>query len=404
MKKKVTLKGIWGVLKASFKDFGEFKITKLSASLAYYTVFSLGPLLIVLIFASGLILGREAAEGMIYKQMDEFVGHSAALQIQEIVKNASVSDKGTLAAIIGIITLLIGATTVFAEIQDSINTIWGLKPKPKLGMLAMLKSRLLSFGLIVSLGFLLLVSLGVTAIAAALGNKLGELLPGVGPVVIFILNFVITLAIVSLLFAVIFKILPDAKIQWKDVWPGAIATGILFILGKFLISFYIGASDIGSTYGTAGSLVVLIVWIYYSSIILYFGAAFTKEYAIQYGEEIHPNKYAVVAKTITVEEGQKSVQQVEEKHAEKKESPKAEHIHKHEHTEHKKHKEHKKPAVIKDLHPPASSDAKAPTPALSNYSVPRQRALIKAPKKAGMLTLVAGLVLWFFNSDKKLTS
>jgi membrane protein len=405
MKKKVTLKGIWEVLKESFKGFGEHKITKLSASLAYYTVFSLGPLLIIIIFASGMILGREAAEGTIYRQMDEFVGHSAALQMQEIVKNASLSDKGTVAVIIGIITLLIGATTVFAEIQDSINTIWSLKPKAKLGMWVMLKNRLLSFGVIVGLGFLLLVSLAVTAIASALGNKLAELIPAVGPVVIYIINFIITLAIVTVLFAAIFKVLPDAKIKWKDVFPGALATGILFIIGKFLISFYIGASDIGSTYGTAGSLVILIVWIYYSSIILYFGAEFTKAYAVKYGAAIHPNHYAVVAKTIEVEEGQKSVQQVEKKHAAAKENNTQEELLKQHRKEHKEHKEHKKaPVVIRDMHPPAPKETTAPTPAYSNYAVPRQRALIKAPKKAGVLTLVAGLVLWFFNSDKKLTS
>jgi membrane protein len=395
--KNVTFKGIWQVLKDSFKGFGEHKVTKLSASLAYYTVFSLGPLLIVIIAVSGLILGREAAENTIYHQMNNFVGESAALQIQEIVKNASIGNKGTIAAIIGIITLLIGATTVFAEIQDSINTIWGLKPKPKLGMWVMIKNRLLSFGVIGSLGFLLLVSLAVTTIVDAIGGKLKDQFPDIGVVVIYIVNIILTLSIVSVLFAVIFKVLPDAKIKWKDVFPGAIATGLLFIIGKFLISFYIGASDIGSTYGTAGSLIVLIVWIYYSSMILYFGAEFTKAYAIKYGAEIHPNHYAVVTKTVEVEEGQKSVQQVEKKHASKEVSVK------HATSPKQEQKQHKKPpAVIKELHPPEGEQT-AVTPSYANYSVPRQRALIKPPKKAGMATVLAGLVLWYFNSGKKMT-
>jgi|GEM_PF-193609 len=401
MDKKVSLKGIWQVLKKSFSGFSEDKVPKLSASLAYYTVFSMGPLLIVLIYLSGYILGREAVEGTIYQQMNEFVGPQAALQIQEIVKNAAISDSGALAVTIGIITLAIGATTVFAEMQDSINTIWNLKTKPKKALLIMLMNRLLSFGVIVSLGFLLLVSLAVTAIVAALGKGLESLLPGVGPVFLYIVNFIMTFGIVTLLFAVIFKVLPDAKIGWRWVWPGAIATAVLFLIGKFLISFYIGTSDIGSTYGAAGSLAIIIVWIYFSAMILYFGAEFTKAYVLQYGGEIKPNKYAVTIKKMEIETGDKSVQEATDLHPHD-----AAAMIKEAHNEKKNkamEKQHKKPAVIKDLHPPASQD-NAQSPVQSDYSVPRQRALIKAPKKIGMLTLLAGLVLWFFNSDKKITS
>jgi membrane protein len=313
MKKKVNAKSIWIVLKASFKGFGEYKITKLSASLAYFTVFSMGPLLIVIISICGIVLGREAVEGTIYRELDNFVGPQAALQMQDIIKNAAIGDKGTIAMIIGIITLIIGATTVFAEIQDSINTIWGLKPKPKLGMKFLLKSRFLSFGVIVSLGFLLLVSLSVTAIVEGIGNRLKDSFPDVTVVVFYIINLVLTLTIVTGLFAVIFKVLPDAKIRWKDVIAGAIFTSVLFVIGKFAISFYIAQSDVGGTYGTAGSLVILILWIYYSSIILYFGAVFTKEYALKFGGQIHPDKYAVVVSTVEVEGGQQSLQQNEAK-------------------------------------------------------------------------------------------
>ena len=309
--KKISLKGIWEVLKNSFKGFSDDNVTKLSASLAYYTVFSLGPLLIVIIFLCSIFFGREAVEGSIYGQMRSFVGPDAAEQLQQIIKNAAISGKNTLAAIIGLITLLIGATTVFADIQESINTIWGLKVKPSAGWFKLVKNRLLSFGVIGSLGFLLLVSLGVTALVEGLNNRLKAQFPDVTVVLFYIINLVITFAVVTSLFAVIFRVLPDAKIKWKDVIAGSIVTALLFMLGKFAISFYISKSNIGGTYGTAGALVILLIWVYYSSIILYFGAEFTKAWALKYGGKIYPNEYTVIAKTVEVEEGKKSVQQAE---------------------------------------------------------------------------------------------
>ena len=309
------------VLKNAFTGFGDDKVTKLSGSLAYYTVFSMAPLLIVIISLCGLFLGREAVEGKIYNQLTSFVGSDTAAQLQEIIKNASLAGKSRVAAIIGGITLLVGSTTVFAEIQDSINGIWGLKPKPKRGWLKMLQNRFLSFSVIISLGFLLLVSLGVTTIVDGFSERLRAHFPDVTVVVFYIVNIAITLLVTSTIFAVIFKVLPDAKIKWRDVAAGAIATSILFMLGKFAISFYISKSDVGSTYGTAGSLVVLLLWIYYSSIILYFGAEFTKAYALKYGSEIHPNHYAVTTKTVEVENGQQSIQKSEK--TEVKTSPEA---------------------------------------------------------------------------------
>jgi membrane protein len=284
---------------------------KLSASLAYYTVFSLGPMLIVIIYLCGIFFGREAIEGSIYGQIESFIGSDAALQLQQIIKNAAIGDKGNVAATIGIITLLIGATTVFAEIQDSINSIWGLKVKPKSGWLLLIKTRLLSFGVIGALGFLLLVSLAVTALIEGLNNRLKAYFPDVTVVLFYIINLVITFGVVATLFGVIFKVLPDAKVKWRDVLAGAITTAIFFMLGKFAISFYISKSNVGSTYGAAGSLVVLLVWVYYSAIILYFGAEFTKAYALKYGDEIRPYEYTVVAKTVEVEQGQQTIQQAE---------------------------------------------------------------------------------------------
>ena len=309
--KKVTFKGLWKVLKNCFKGFSEDKVPKLSASLAYYTVFSLGPLLIVILFLCSFFFGRDAVEGSIYGQMQSFVGHDAALQIQEMIKNASLSGESTTAATIGIITLLIGATTVFAEIQDSINMIWGLKRKPTAGWKVLVKTRLLSFGVIGSLGFLLLVSLGVNAIVESISGRLEKQFPGIAVPAFYVINLLITIGVVTSLFAVVFKVLPDAKIKWKDVWAGSIATAVLFMLGKFAITFYISKSNIGSTYGAAGSLVVLLVWVYYSSFILYFGAEFTKAWAVRFGDEIRPNHYTVFAKKIEVQEENKSLQHVE---------------------------------------------------------------------------------------------
>lgn len=311
MKKKITPKGIWEVIKNTFSGFSDNSVLKLSASLAYYTVFSLGPLLIVILYLCGLFLGREAIEGSIYNQMKGFIGAEGAAQIQEIIKNASISGKGNLAAVIGIITLLFGATTVFAEIQDSINSIWNLKPKPKKSWFILIKARVLSFGIIAALGFLLLVSLGVTALIEALSKSLKEYFPDVTVAVFYILNLVITFSVVTILFAVIFKVLPDATVKWRDIIAGAVVTAILFMIGKFGISYYISKADIGSTFGAAGSLVILLVWIYYSSVILYFGAEFTKAYAVKFGSAIHPNRYAVIETKIPVEEGHTSVQQAE---------------------------------------------------------------------------------------------
>lgn len=308
MKKKLSFKGIFGVLKDAFKGFGNDNVTKLSGSLAYYTVFSLGPMLVVIISLCSIFLGREAVEGKVYGQLEGFVGHDTAVQLQEIIKNAAIGGKGHIAAVIGIITLLLGATTVFGDIQDSINKIWGLKPKPKKGWLKMLRNRFLSFSVIASLGFLLLVSLGVSAIIEALMNSFQAKYPGVAVMFVYIINLLLTLGITTLIFAVIFKVLPDANIKWRDVIAGAIATAILFMIGKLGISFYIGKANIGSTYGAAGSLVILLLWVYYSAIILYFGAEFTKAYAIKYGDAIHPNDYAVTMKQVEIETGEQTIQ------------------------------------------------------------------------------------------------
>lgn len=313
MPKKLNAKGIWNLLANSFNGFIDNKVLKLSAALAYYTVFSVGPMIIIIIYFAGVVYGQDAVQGTIFGEIKGLVGAEAAIQIQNMIKNAALSNKGNFAAIVGFVTLLIGATGVFAEIQDSINDIWGLKPKPKKGWLKMLVNRLLSFSVVISLGFILLVSLILNGLIEALMERLQARFPNITVVVVYIINLLITFSVITSLFAIIFKVLPDALIRWKDVVIGSMVTAILFMMGKFAITFYIGSSDVGSTYGAAGSLVVLLVWVYYSSVILYFGAEFTKAYATDYGSPIRPSQYAVWVKHVEVEEEKGSLKQQEQK-------------------------------------------------------------------------------------------
>lgn len=313
MRKRLSLKGVWQLLKKAGSGFADDNVMKLSGSLAYFTIFSIGPMIIIIIFFADLFWGREAVEGTIYGQINGLIGADAAKQVQEVIKNATLSSKSTMTAVIGFITLFIGATGVFAEIQDSINTIWGLKPKPKKGWLKMLMNRLLSFSVVVSLGFLLLVSLIINGLLEALSRRLMNLFPDVTVIFTYIVNLIITFIVTSLLFGIIFKVLPDARIRWKDVLIGAMATAALFMIGKFGISFYIGSANVGSTYGAAGSMVVMLVWVYYSAVILYFGAEFTKAYASVYGTPIKPNDYAVWIKHVEVEQEKGLLQQQGEK-------------------------------------------------------------------------------------------
>jgi membrane protein len=305
------VKGIWQVLKKAGHGFVQDKVPKLSASLAYYTVFSLGPMLLVIIFLANLFWGQQAIEGLIVGQLQTLVGSQVAFQVQEIIRNASVDSGSTIAAIAGIVTLFIGATTVFSEIQDSINFIWHLKRKKNAGWWKMLLTRIKSFSIVVSLGFLLLVSLLINALLEILMGRLQSIFPQATVTLVYIVNLVVTLLVTTFLFGMIYKILPDAFIRWRDVYTGAVFTAILFMLAKFGITFYIGKSDIGSTYGAAGSLVVLLLWIYFSSMILYFGAEFTKFYALKYGTQIRPNSLAVTFRMLQEETANKSIQENE---------------------------------------------------------------------------------------------
>jgi len=287
------IRWVFNLLKNTTIAFSNDNAFKLSASLSYYTIFALGPLLIIVISLSAIVYGKEVVEGRLTDQLSHLLGSEAALQIQNILSNAQQTHATTLGAVIGFIVLFIGATGVFTEIQGSINFIWSVRAKPKKSWLKYLLNRLISFSLVVGLGFVLLVSLIINALLTLLSETLTRKFPHF-PVGLFNLaNSLIILTVITCLFAVIYKILPDAIIAWKDAWIGSIFTAAFFLLGKFLIGYYLGKSNLGVTYGTAASVVVILAWVYYSSLILYFGAEFTKVYALHSGEGIRPKETAV---------------------------------------------------------------------------------------------------------------
>lgn len=290
---KSTAKKTGYVLKETFNEFIADNSLKLSASLSYYTIFSLPPLLIVIISLSGFFFGDEAVRGELFGQINGLVGNQAALQIQETIKNVKLSNSNTFVTTIGVIILLIGASGVFVEIQDSLNFIWGIKAKPKRGLIKFIKNRLMSFSMIGSVGFLLLVGLIINSLMDMLNNRLASHFPQDTIYLFYIINIIIVFLIITLLFTIIFKTLPDGKIDLRDCIIGSSFTAVLFMVGKFAIGAYLGSSAISSVYGTAGSVILILVWVYYSAIILYFGAEFTKVFAHLHGKKIIPNEYSV---------------------------------------------------------------------------------------------------------------
>jgi membrane protein len=303
MNLKLSLSKIWNLFKETIKEFVDDNAIKLGASLSYYTIFSLPPLLIIIIGLCGIFFGEEAVRGEIYGQINGLVGSDAALQIQEAIKNVSLSNTNAFATTIGVIILIIGASGVFAEIQDSINYIWGLKAKPKRGLVKFIKNRLMSFSMIGSMGFLLLVGLIVNSLMDLLNKRLSVYFPIDSVYLFYIFNLAIVFIIITLLFTVIFKTLPDGRIDLKDCIIGASFTAVLFMIGKFAIGAYLGSSAVASIYGAAGSVILILVWVYYSAIILYFGAEFTKVYAHAHGNKIIANEYSVqiIKKPIEIE-------------------------------------------------------------------------------------------------------
>jgi membrane protein len=284
---------IWYLFKESFNGFVEDNGIKLSAALSYYTIFSLPPLLLIIISISGIFFGADAVRGEIFGQINLLVGNAAAIQIQDAIKNVTLSNNNVFATTLGIVILFIGASGVFAEIQDSINYIWGIKAKPNRSIIKYIYNRLMSFSMIGSVGFLMLVGLIVNSLIDILSKRLAIIFHHNTVILFYIVNIFIVFITITLLFSIIFKTLPDGKIGFKDCITGASFTAFLFMIGKFAIGFYLGSYNIASIYGAAGSIIIILVWVYYSAIILYFGAEFTKVYTRTHGQKIIPNAYSV---------------------------------------------------------------------------------------------------------------
>lgn len=294
------------LLKRTFSSFSDDNALKMSASLSYYTIFSMAPMLIVIISVGSLVFGEEAVTGQVVGQIRSMVGAEAARQVQDVLKKAALSGKSGMALALGIGTLILGASGVFAEMQDSINRIWSLKVKPKSGWLKIILTRLLSFSMVISLGFMLLVSLALNAFLGIFSNKLEQYFSDWTVYLFYIINNAVVLLFITAVFVLIFKVLPDARIRFKDALIGACFTAVLFMIGKFLIGYYIGQSDLSSVYGSAGYVLIMLTWVYYTSAILFFGAEFTKEYAKKYGGGVRPDDDAVIVYEQEVRPGQKN--------------------------------------------------------------------------------------------------
>ena len=279
----MNLKGLWMLVKDTFVQWSEDNPFQSAAALAYYTLFSMAPLLMIAIAVAGLVFGREASQNQVIGIIEDLVGLQGARALQAMIETAGQTpDSGVFAAGVGIILLLLGAGGVVEQLQHSLNTIWRVAPKTGRGIRGFLLDRLLSFSMVLSVGFLLVVSLVISAVLTAVSGIVGGFLP-IGTATAHILDLVVSFTFITLLFAVIYKLVPDVRIAWRDVWIGAGTTSLLFSAGKFLIGFYLGHSTVTSIYGAAGSLVTLLLWVYYSSLMFFFGAELTQVYATRYG-------------------------------------------------------------------------------------------------------------------------
>jgi membrane protein len=285
-------KSVWQFAKDSVMQWIDDSPFQLAAALSYYTLFSLAPLMIIVIAVAGFAFGREAAQNQIVETLQGLVGQESAQAIQGMVENASNQPKtGLVSTIIGVIALIFGAGGVVGQLQTSLNTIWGVEPKPGQGVWGFFRQRFISFAMVLGIGFLLLVSLVVSAIVTGITEFVGTAFGGT-EVVAHAIDLIVSFAFITVLFAMIYKFLPDVQIQWGDVWIGAALTSLLFTVGKFLIGLYLGSSGVSSTYGAAGSLITVLLWVYYSALIFFLGAEFTQVYASQYGSGVKPTEHA----------------------------------------------------------------------------------------------------------------
>jgi membrane protein len=285
-------KSIWQFLKTTINEWVEAEPFQLAAALSYYTLFSLAPLLLIAIGVAGFVFGREAAQNQIVETLQGMIGQDSATAVQEMIQASNEKPKtGMISTIIGFVALLFGAGGVVGQLQTSLNKMWEVTPKPGQGIWGFLRQRFFSFAMVLAIGFLLLVSLVVTAVLSSFTGMLSSLL-GDATLIAHAIDILVSFGFVTLLFALIYKYVPDVEIEWRDVWVGAALTAILFTIGKYLIGLYIGTSGVSSTFGAAGSLITILVWVYYSSLIFFLGAEFTRVFATQYGSGVAPAEHA----------------------------------------------------------------------------------------------------------------
>jgi membrane protein len=287
----MSVKPVWGLLKDSIKGWTDHSAARLGAALSYYTIFALPPLFVILIFIASLWLDEQMVRSELFGQVGGLIGAKGAQAIESTLEASNPQKQGLIASILAIGTLILTATGLFIELQSDLNQIWGVKAKPGQGIWGFIKVRLLSFGTLVGIGFLLLVSLVISAALSAAGKYFTGFAPGLN-VLWMVFNFAFSFLVITALFAMIFKVLPDIKIAWRDVWVGAGLTALLFTIGKFLLGLYLGKNSTVSAYGAAGSLVLILLWVYYSGQILFFGAEFTRVYANRFGVKPQPKLHA----------------------------------------------------------------------------------------------------------------
>jgi membrane protein len=292
---RLTPRVVWSLLAETVYEWSEDRAPRLGAALAFYTVFALAPGLIVIIALAALLLGQQAAQGQIINQVQDLTGFAGAQAIQAVIESARSAGGSLVATSLGAVTLLFGLWGVFGELQDALNTIWGVPARPWRGVIGAIKDRFWSFAMVVGIGFLLLVSLAASAWLAAVGKFFAQASP-LPVAVMETANALLSFVTITLMFAVIYKLLPTVRITWRDVWVGAAVTALLFTIGKSLIGLYLGRSTVASVYGAAGSLIVILLWIYYSAQVVFFGAEFTKVYSRRFGSVVVPDTRAVLTK------------------------------------------------------------------------------------------------------------
>ena len=307
--RKFQWKDLFSLLKETFKEWNEDDPFQLSAALSYYAVFSLPGLLLIVISVAGFIFGEEAVQGEISAQISRMIGAEAAKSVESMISNVHQNESSLWATIIGVATLIFGATGVFYHLQQTLNKIWEVEVKKEEGIKKLLLDRLTSFGVILVIGFLLLVSLVLTTALSALSDYIRENLPDYLIYVFYVMEFLVSYGIITLLFATIYKVLPDVEIQWKTVWIGALVTAALFVIGKFALGIYFGKSDPASAYGAAGSLILILLWVSYSCLILFFGAEFTQVYARRYGHHIEPTAHSQRTASYIVDQKEREARQ-----------------------------------------------------------------------------------------------